>query len=88
MKLDKAVVAMLESAILKTWSQIGYDALQAIEEAGERMDNETAMEFCIDANRLLLNGGDKVADETVRDLCKEHGYAKVLKFLSKHIKLA
>ena len=80
MKLDQAVVAVLRGPINNVWQQIASDLF----ECDPDLDNEGAVESCIDANRLLLNGNNKEADDLVHTLCKEHGYDKVL---SKNIQL-
>jgi hypothetical protein len=88
MKLDKELIARLNTPMWNTWDAIGHDVYACAEECGETLGNEEAVESCIDANRLWLNGNDKAADDLIHELCKEHGYAKVLKFLAKHYQLA
>lgn len=90
MKLDAALIKKLNAPMWATWNAIGYDIQQACSESGEELDNEQAVEACIDANRLAFFGGDtgKECDELVRDLCVEHGYHTVLKFLCQHFKYA
>jgi hypothetical protein len=84
MQLDKAFIDRLRNPMWITWNAIGHDIIQCMEECGEVLDNEMAIEACIDANRLMLNGNDKEADDLVRNACVEHGYSETLKFLSKH----
>jgi hypothetical protein len=86
-KLDKAVIDKLQRAMYRTWSDIGYDVVANMQECGERLTNSMAVEMCIDADRLKYNGGDIEADVLVMQLCTEHGYTKVLRFLSKNFKL-
>ena len=78
MKLDKAVVERLATPIRATWNYIGHDVYEMCDG-----DNECAIEMCIDADRLTTCGNDATAQQFVRDLIAEHGYPKVLKFLSK-----
>ena len=78
MKLDAAVTARLKTPILATWNYIGHDVYEMCEG-----DNECAIEMCIDADRLTTCGKDEEATLFVRSLIKEHGYPRVLKFLSK-----
>jgi hypothetical protein len=88
MKLDKELIARLNTPMWNTWNAIGHDVYACAEECGESLDNEEAVESCIDANRLWLNGDDKAADDLIHELCREHGYHVVLKFLTKHYQLA
>ena len=86
MKLEESL-SVLRPAIIKTWCQIGHDVLSCAEECGETVDNEQAVESCLDADRLLLNGNDQKAHALLNELFKEHGYNKVLKFFTKHVDL-
>jgi hypothetical protein len=81
MKLDKTVVETLKKPINATWNYIGSDVYEMCDG-----DNECALEMCIDADRLTTCGNDASATTLVRDLIKEHGYAKVLKFLSRNFR--
>lgn len=85
--LDKAIVDRLQHPIIATWQGIAHDLMAGFEDTGEELDNDAAIECCIDANRLHLNGGDEEADRLVTRLCTEHGYAAVLKFLSGNFQL-
>ena len=88
MQLDKAFIERLRTPMWRTWNAIGHDIMQCMEECDENLDNEMAIESCIDANRLLLNGNDKEADDLVHAACAEHGYSAVLNFLCKHFNYA
>lgn len=81
MKLDQNVISQLSAPINKVWNYIGYDAVEA---CGN--DNACAIEMCIDANRLSTCVNEKAAEDLVMSLIKEHGYTKVLKFLSKNFR--
>ena len=81
MKLDQTVVATLKPAMMATWNYIGHDVYEMCDG-----DNLCAVEMVIDADRLDMCGGDAAANLLVRELCKEHGYSKVLKFLNKHFR--
>lgn len=84
MKLDQAVVTALRPAIREAWNSIAHDVYDMCEG-----DNECAMEMTFDADRLQtvqpLHGAK--AQELVRALAVEHGYGKLLTFLSKNIQL-
>ncbi len=55
MKFSKDFV----QAIHNTWQAIGSDLLQGYEETGEEPDNEAVVEGCIDADRIVVYGGEK-----------------------------
>lgn len=86
MKLDTSVVARIEPAVFRTWNQIAADFFQMAADGGSA-SNIDAVELCIDADRLLTDGKDADANECIKQLCVEHGYTKVLKFLSRKIQL-
>lgn len=48
-------------AINSTWQAIGSDILQCSAECGEEVDNEQAVESCIDADRIVTYGGENGA---------------------------
>jgi hypothetical protein len=81
MQLDQAVVTQLSNPLWKVWNYIAADCYEMCEG-----DNEIAMEMCIDANRLSTCVDEPVAEALVMSLIKEHGYPKVLKFLSKNFR--
>jgi hypothetical protein len=88
MKLDATVLEQLKQPILSVWQQVGYQVQLDCEEMGERLDNISALECCIDADRLRYEAGNARAQKLVDQLCEQHGYDKVLKFLSRNIRLA
>jgi len=55
---------------------------------GDELDNESALEMCLDADRLLLNGNDPAAHELCHELCMEHGFVTVVQELGRHLTLA
>lgn len=68
-------------AILATWDNISGDAYDLCEG-----DNEIAMEFVLDANRLAMNGYEE-ADLEISTLCAVHGWGTVRETLAKKIQL-
>lgn len=68
-------------AIQATWESIADDAYEMCEG-----DNSIAMEFTLDADRLIMNGYNDVEDQ-LWELYKEHGYEAVWKYLSENIQL-
>ena len=60
------------------WQAIAADAAEFCE------DNESAIEMCIDANRLAIFA-NKSSDDEIQQLCKEFGYQTVLRQLSKSL---
>jgi len=85
--LDDAFAARLKKPILRVWEQIGYDVLRDCNNAGERLDNESAIECCIDAERLALDARDNVANSALDAMLERYGYPRVLNFLCKKIRL-
>lgn len=70
-----------KDAIIDTWYSIASDAYEICEG-----DNEIAIELCIDASRLTMNGFAD-ADKEISELCKEHDFGVVRAALSKTIQL-
>jgi hypothetical protein len=81
MQLDQHFVNTVRATVRETWQQIGHDVIDQCE------DNEQAMEMCLDADRLLLNGGDPVSHAAVKMAVRANGYVPTLKFLAKHIQV-
>ena len=88
--LNDAFLSDVKRAIWLTWQAIGHDVEQCAEECGERVKNDGAVESCIDADRLLDYGGINglIADTAITAAIRDHGYPKVLRFLSRNIRLA
>ena len=87
-KLDKSVLDKLQGPIWKVWNYIGSDCYECAAECGERLTNASAMEGCVDADRMAAAPiNEKAAHDFLISLFDEHGYSKVQKFLCKHIKL-
>lgn len=79
MELNKDFLKQVEYSIAAGWDYIAGDM-------PEDVDNEEAIETVIDANRLSMIG-HKAADDLIMQAVKEHGYVKVMKFLTKNIRL-
>lgn len=79
----KEALKTLKPAIKLCWGQIAYDVLAA----ADTVNNEEAVEACLDADRLLLVTENAEAHQLARDLCSEWGYRKVLTYLSDNISL-
>ena len=88
--LNDALIEMVRKPIYSTWNNIAAD--------GESIcdgDNEVAIELCIDANRLTSLPGwgasgkeaAKVAEAAIEEALRLVEYKKLLKFLSKRIRL-
>lgn len=91
-KLNDAFLKVVKDPILSVWNDIAADVLAC----GGRQSNAANIEMCIDADRLWYmktywgKGSENegiYADEAVSVAYSAHGGAKVLRFLSKHIKL-
>jgi hypothetical protein len=50
-RMVSSVDEALKRVLLTTWQAVGSDALAACAEAGEQLDNETAIEVVLDASR-------------------------------------
>lgn len=81
--LNKEFADKMRAPIRQVWNAIAADLCDMEEE----MDNETAIECCLDADRITMFTDDKEAMPAFREQVKVHGYTRVLKFLSKHIRL-
>lgn len=86
MTLDQEFIKKVKPAIQRTWETIGSDLEACCADSDEPLDNEGAIESCIDAGRLGMYGC-KDAQATVRVAIVEHTYSKVLAFLVKNIHL-
>lgn len=78
---------MFVEAIHETWQAIGPDLLQCYEATGEEPDNEAVVEGCIDADHIVVYGGEmgKAAQDEFRAKSAEIGYAKALKLAVKSL---
>lgn len=73
-EFSKQLIADIQTV----WQAIAHDCLEFCE------DNESAIEMCIDANRLATFA-NKSSDDEIQQLCKEFGYQTVLRQLSKSL---
>lgn len=87
MDLSKGIDQLVDP-VLVVWNAIGYDVEESLQAMGDELDNESAIEMCLDADRLLLNGHDAAAHQLLRDLCREHGFGQVVQGLAKRVTLA
>ncbi len=78
----------LVQPLLVVWNAIGWDVEEGMQACGEELDNEVAIESCLDADHLLLTGNDPDAHALCRALCLEHGFGVVVRELSKRVTLA
>lgn len=82
---DSAFLAV-QSGIRYVWQMIGHDSLSAAEQAGEELDNEAAIEGCIDADRLA-GYGHQQAQRLIDAAVMKFGYSKVMEELKNRITL-
>jgi len=68
-------------AVHNTWQAIGPDIMQCYEETGGEPDNEEVVESCIDADRIVVYGGEdgKAAQDEFRARSSVVGYAVALR---------
>lgn len=78
----------LVEPVLAVWNAIGYDVEAGFAGMDEELDNECAIESCLDADHLLLTGNDPAAHQLCRMLCLEHGFNTVVKGIGERITLA
>ena len=83
--LDAALLDKVRSPIQSTWGVIYPDA--------GRCSNVEALELCLDADRLTFHADahvaaeHKEADRLIEAALNQHSYQKVMRFLSKNIRL-
>lgn len=102
MKLDKAFLDAVESPIHSTWQAIACDVV-GIEGYRSTYSGNMEMVLDANRLTMyggyfkgwktnsktgVAVGAGKAADDLVGQACKEHGYAKVSRFLCRHIKLS
>lgn len=71
--------------IFRTWAAIANDAYDMVDD-----DNEVAIEFCIDANRLITFGNpetSKTSDLYIGKIVACLGYPTTLKWLATEVPL-
>lgn len=91
MVLSKDQVMLLERAVGAVWQQIAPDVLAT----SPRISNVSAVEACIDADRLTFNCGygrrgkadGEAAQVLVRQMIADAGYGPTLRYLARHVKL-
>jgi hypothetical protein len=78
---------MFVQAIHNTWQAIGSDLLQCYDGSDEEPDNEAVVEGCIDADRIVVYGGEmgKAAQDEFRAKVAEIGYGPALKLAVKSL---
>lgn len=81
-QLNQAFVDRVKQPILRVWNSIAADMVDNMD---DDISNENVVEYCIDADHLLLIAEDKEANDLVREQCKIHGYTRVLKYLARNI---
>ena len=82
MELNKKFVEKVEPVIYQIWDQIGLDVLK-----GPDIDNEQAVEACLDSDKIEIFTGNTEIATLIREVCAIHGYGLVLNYLNKHITL-
>ena len=85
--LNSEFVERMKKPIRKVWGMVAPDVMRDAETMGERIDNDCAIECCIDADRLVYEARDTSANAMLDLMLDQHGYPKVLKYLSTHIRL-
>ena len=80
----EAFAILLKPTILRVWDQIGSDVM-----ALGQIDNQSAIEMCVDSDRLRTYGGDDGAahDALIEAANVEHGWDDVIFALTESIDL-
>lgn len=79
--------ARLVQPVLDTWNAIGHDFMSSVTDTFDPLTNEDAIEACLGADRLLINGSNAQAHQLCRELCMEHGFARLVSEIAKHVTL-
>ena len=82
-------LATVQVAVMVVWQKLGWEALRGCAEAGEKLSNLGAIEFCVDAGNLVLHGGreGKLAEPLVTEAFEHNEYDKVLAAIGKTLRL-
>jgi hypothetical protein len=83
---DTLTFASLKGIVVRVWQQIGHDALEACGACGEALDNESAIESCLDADRPLTFDS-REAQALCRLAFEKYGFDAVRVALSRHVAL-
>lgn len=84
----KEGASKLVEPLLVVWNAIGHDVEASIQACGDELDNEAAIEMCLDADHLLLTGNDAAAHALLSELCREHGFGSVVEELARRVTIA
>jgi len=84
--IDATVIARLSRVCYAVWEQIGSDCVTCGIECGEPVDNESALEAALDADRPAMFVSAE-ENSFVRDVFDKHGYSQVMRALRKHVHL-
>ncbi len=82
------MVETIKPAILNVWNQICSDMMALVTDPGE-IENDGAIEMCVDADRLRTMGGadGAAADDLLSETHAEHGWDAVIEALTDSIEL-
>lgn len=74
-------------AVNATWQAIASDLIEACAECGEEVDALGAIEACIDADRIVMYGGEEgqAAQNEFRARSAQVGYSQALKELAEQM---
>lgn len=84
-KADPHVQTLLDT-INSVWQYIGDDLISCAEEMGHHVDNEEAIECCLDADRLATLGSEE-AQQIYDTLTLIYGRSQVFSFLQDTLSL-
>jgi hypothetical protein len=84
-ELNEAFISAIYDSCMAVWYQCGEEVVMLAESEGYEVTSEACWEVILDAGRL--GEIDPKAEKLVDDACDQHGYRKVLQFLSRKVRL-
>lgn len=84
-ELNEAFISAIYDSCMSVWYQCGEEVVMLAESEGYEVTSEACWEVILDAGRL--GDIDPKAEKLVDAACDQHGYRKVLQFLSRKVRL-
>jgi hypothetical protein len=84
-ELNESFISAIHDSCMKVWYLCGEEVVMLAESEGYEVTSEVCWEVILDAGRL--GEIDPVAEKLVDAACEQHGYRKVLQFLSRKVRL-
>lgn len=84
-ELNETFISAIYDSCMSVWHRCGEEVVMMAESEGYEVTSEACWEVILDASRL--GEIDPVAEKLVDAACEQHGYRKVLQFLSRKVRL-